>query len=349
MFCWVCSPALLQGMEAPSPPSSKLLSSQTCFTPLESENWRHGSVKNWTTVPLSPWGTSRMLARQGLPVKSMFCLRRLRKGEYTNATCYRPSAQACAYFIRQLMGFGWGSLSWTDLHFLLQWLSLKAVSHEIFIRLEASFFFVASESNIFQIVSWYHFSIGSIFHGEPGGCVESSWSWLLFNIGQLTVIGDVCYSWRFPSENEYEVKTCYPLSGFALFFLPQVIQFSLSATASASKLVSAGNLFRVHQGSQQLPVLLRLHLGLWTFKCGLQKLLPGFIRTKLKLIVKVNRLADWKCFLLKLGKLDEQDFKSWNPSLMSCNSLSWAEPRVSSPPIPVWVWCLICWPDVLQE
>lgn len=69
----------------------KLLSSQTCFTPLESENWRHGSVKNWTTVPLSPWGTSRMLAGQGLPVKSMFCLWRLHGREYTNATCYRPA------------------------------------------------------------------------------------------------------------------------------------------------------------------------------------------------------------------------------------------------------------------
>lgn len=73
-------------------------SPQTCFTPLESENWRHGSVKNWTTVPLSPWGTSRMLARQGLPVKSMFCRWRL-CGGYINATCYCTSAQSCAYFI----------------------------------------------------------------------------------------------------------------------------------------------------------------------------------------------------------------------------------------------------------
>lgn len=184
-------------------PFFKLLSSQTCFTPLESENWRHGSVKNWTTVPLSPWGTSRMLARQGLPVKSMFCLWRLCGGEYTNATCYRPSAQSCAYFIQQLMGFGWGSLSWTDLHFLLQWLCLKAVSHEISIRLNASFFccqwFKRIKPNIFQIVSSYHFSIGSIFHIDPGGCVETSCSWLLFLIGQLTVSG----------ENKYEVKTCY--------------------------------------------------------------------------------------------------------------------------------------------
>lgn len=153
-------------MEETSPLFFKLLSSQTCFTPLESENWRHGSVKNWTTVPQSPWGTSRMLARQGLPVKSMFCLWRLRCREYTNATCYRPSAQSCAYLIQQLMGFGWGSLSWTDLHFLLQWLYLKAVSHEIFIRLDASFcccqWFKRIKPNIFQIVSSYHFSIGSI-------------------------------------------------------------------------------------------------------------------------------------------------------------------------------------------
>lgn len=53
--------------------------------------------------------------------------------------------------------------------------------------------------SIFQIVSSHHFSIGSIVHVEPGGCVQTSCSWLLFLIGQLTVSG----------ENKYKVKTCY--------------------------------------------------------------------------------------------------------------------------------------------
>lgn len=148
----------------------KLFSSQTCFTPLESENWRHGSVKNWTTVPLSPWGTSRMLARQGLPVKSMFCLWGLCSGEYANATCYRPSAQSCAYFIQQLMGFGWSSLSWTGLHLLLQWLRLKAASHDIFIQLNTYFFcwgwFKKSNQTLFK--SWTAMTSPSSQYSEKG-------------------------------------------------------------------------------------------------------------------------------------------------------------------------------------
>lgn len=64
MFLVFCNSTVLQCCREQKLLFFELLSTETCFTPLESENWSRGSVKNWTSVPLSPWGTSRNV---GLP------------------------------------------------------------------------------------------------------------------------------------------------------------------------------------------------------------------------------------------------------------------------------------------